>query len=104
MNKRLIAAAAALLVGCEGMPVKMGSDGPPPAGGGRQLTAQSCGFQLLLFIPIATNSRQYRAYNGILAQAAGDYVTDVQVTEQWYWAGGGTVYCTIIDAKAIRRV
>ena len=102
--KRLLAALLALvLVACEGVPVRLGSEGPTPAGSDRQLSAQACGFQLLLFIPIVTNNRLERAYRQIRQQALGDYITDVRVTEQWTYALVGTVYCTIVEARVISK-
>ena len=103
MKRLVMATLAASLVACEGVPVRMGSEGPPPAGNARELTARACGYQLLFLIPIAINGRQYNAYRKIVAQAGRDYITDVRVTEEWYWGFAGTVYCTNIDAKAIGR-
>lgn len=105
MRRAVASAVAALLAACEGIPVQLGSpvEGPPPTGQSRELTARSCGFQLLYVIPIAINERLERAYAGIRRQAQDDYITDVRVTEEWTYAFVGTVYCTTIDAKAIRR-
>jgi len=105
MKRAIALAVAVLLAACEGNPVRLGSpvEGPPPTGQSREVTAQSCGFQLLYFIPIAINTRVERAYAGIQRQVLGEYVTDVRVTEQWTYAFVGTIYCTTIDARAIRQ-
>jgi hypothetical protein len=103
-NKRLtMAAAGLLLAACAGAPVSLGSrvSGPVPSGPARDLTAEACGFQLLLFIPIAINSRMARAYLQIQAQAAGDFITDVKVREEWTYGFVGTLYCTTLQARAI---
>lgn len=99
-----VAAAAALMAGCAGTPVSLGSrvSGPVPSGAERTITAEACGFQLLLFIPISINGRMERAYGSLQAQAAGDFITDVQVQESWGWGFVGTSYCTTLQAKAIR--
>jgi hypothetical protein len=89
---------------CTGTPVNMGSRGAIPAvnaADARTITSEACGFQLLLFIPIALNSRAERAYKDLEAQAAGDFITDVQVQERWSWGFVGTSYCTVIQAKAV---
>ena len=95
---------AALLGACAGTPVSVGSrvSGPVPSGTERTITAEACGFQLLLFIPISINNRMERAYSSLQAQAAGDFITDVQVQESWGWRFVGTSYCTTLQAKAIR--
>jgi len=99
-----IAAAVALITGCAGTPVSLGTrvSGPVPTGPERSITAEACGFQLLLFIPISINGRMERAYRQIEAQAAGDFITDVKVQEQWTYGLVGTLYCTTLQARAIR--
>src|SRR5205823_11702689 len=86
---------AGLLTACAGTPVALGSraDGPVPTGIERTITAEACGFQLLLFIPISVNSRAARAYQQLQAQAGGDYITNVQVQERWTYGVVGTQYC-----------
>ena len=97
------------LVGCSGTPIKLGSanqyigQGEIDASTGRSIKASASGFQLLLFIPININDRQERAYQSLLAQAGGDYVTNVAVNESWIWAFLGTVYKTTLTATAYRR-
>jgi hypothetical protein len=96
--------AATLLAACAGTPVSLGTRvaGPIPAGIERTITAEACGFQLLLFIPIQINNRAQRAYQVLEAQAGGDFITDVQVEESWTYAFVGTSYCTGLRAKAVR--
>lgn len=67
---------------------------------GRQISGESCGFQLLLLIPIKTNGREARAYTELLAQARGDYITDIQIEERWFYGFVGTGYCTKLTAMA----
>jgi len=100
----LIVAAALLAGACTGTPVRLGSpsDQPLPTGAARDISASACGFQLLLLIPIQTNNRLTRAYRALSAQAAGDYITDVEVQEEWGYRFVGTQYCTHLRAKAIR--
>jgi len=105
MKKQLaIIAAATLLGACAGTPVSLGTrvSGSKPVGVERVITAEACGFQLLLFIPISINDRMERAYGSLQAQAAGDFITDVQVQESWGWRFVGTSYCTTLQAKAVR--
>jgi hypothetical protein len=92
----------AMLSACSGAPVQLGPelnvkyDSTQP----RQISADSCGFQLLLVIPIDINGRALRAYERLKAQAQDSYITDVKVTERWYYALVGTVYCTEMQALA----
>ncbi len=99
-----IIAAAALIVGCAGTPVSLGTrvSGSVPIGPERSITAKACGFQLFLFIPISINSRMERAYRQLEERAAGDFITDVKVQEKWTYGFVGTTYCTILQARAIR--
>lgn len=89
-------------VGCSSVPVKI--DSIPKRSidttKGRVLTAQACGFQLFLLIPIMINGRQARAYHDLLMNAGGDYVTDVKVKERWIYGFVGTAYCTELQATA----
>jgi hypothetical protein len=97
--------AAALLTGCAGTPVQLGtrSSVPMPTNGvERSISAEACGFQLLLLIPINTNDRMASAYRSLVAQAGNDYITDVQIQERWGYRFVGTSYCTALTAKAIR--
>jgi len=106
-NRRLATiAATAFLVGCAGTPVQLGtrtSVPTPIAGVARPISAEACGFQLLLLIPINTNDRMATAYRSLVAQAGSDYITDVQIQERWgYWLVG-TSYCTTLKARAIKN-
>lgn len=95
-------AGVALLSACTGVPVQLGPaiavkyDATKP----RQVSAEACGFQLLLLIPIATNARAERAYAALKAQAGEDYIADLKVTERWTYAFVGTIYCTAMEATA----
>lgn len=99
----LLGTVLALLAGCAGQAVQLGSrvSGPIPKGQSRVITAEACGFQLLLFIPIAINGRMASAYAELERQAAGDFITDVEVQESWGYRFVGTQYCTELRAKAI---
>lgn len=95
----LVAVACAA---CSGTPVQMGSSSAvTTAGETRTISAQACGFQLLLLIPIALNSRAERAYEALTVRANGDPITDVQVQERWIYGFVGTTYCTDLRAKAV---
>lgn len=102
--KSILVAASLLgiLAACSSPTVRMGDE--PPAdidrAAGRPISASACGYQLVGLIPIASNSRQQRAYDSLQQQAGGDFVGDVVLTEEWYYGVVGTVYCTQLDAKA----
>lgn len=106
LSNRLVAVAAiaALLAGCAGTPVALGSrvSGSVPTGESRVITAEACGFQLFLLIPIAVNGRMASAYSQLEAKAGGDFITDVEVQEKWTYGFVGTSYCTELRAKAIK--
>lgn len=104
-----IAAVSLLLTACSGAPIKIG-EANQYAGAtnidtyrGRNISATASGFQLLLFIPISVNSRHERAWKALLAQAGGDYVTNVKINESWTYGFVGTVYRTTLEATAYPR-
>lgn len=97
--------ALALLTACSGAPTRLGSTTAEPArdvdfSKGRAIEAEACGFQLLLFIPIAINGRMANANTDLVAAAHGDYISDVKITESWKYAFVGTLYCTKLSATA----
>lgn len=91
--------------GCAGKSVALGSS--PGVSydrtQGRTVSGSASGFQLLLLIPININDRHERAYESLLAAAAGDVVTDVRVQESWTYALIGTVYKVQMDAMVYPR-
>ena len=99
----VVSALIASVSACVGSSVQLGNTvtGPAPSGPAREITSSACGFQLLLLIPININDRMQRAYVGLQAQAAGDYITDVEIQETWGYRFIGTSYCTNMRAKAI---
>jgi hypothetical protein len=101
----LAATTLALLAGCAGTPVSLGTPvvaGKIPTGESRSISAEACGFQLFLLIPIGINGRLESAYSALQAQAGGDFITDVEVQERWSYGFVGTRYCTELRAKAVR--
>ncbi len=89
-------------VSCVGTPVTFKSlvDQKYDINKSRTITADACGFQLLLLIPIRVNDRAERAYSSLIAQAQYEHVTDIKVKETWNYAFVGTVYCTVLEATA----
>jgi len=69
----------------------------------REITASACGFQLVQLLPLGTADRQERAYRELVEKAKGDYVGDIEMTEDWYYGVIGSVYCTAYKAKAYGR-
>jgi len=101
-----LAIASLLLAACSGTPIKTGAANEQidiasvDFSKGRKITASAAGFQLLLLIPININDRHERAFQTLLGQAGGDYVTDIKIDESWTYAFVGTVYKTTIEAMA----
>lgn len=93
--------AALLLTGCVGRTVEMGPANVPAHTSAIPVTGEACGFQLLIGIPIRTNSRLWRAYEDLKANAEGAVITDVKMQETWMYALVGTIYCTRLQAKAV---
>lgn len=99
------AGASLFLSGCAGSPVTLNSF---PASdiilsSGRPISAEACGFQLLLFIPININSRLERAFNELQISASNHNIANLNIEESWTYAFIGTVYCTRLNAIAYQR-
>lgn len=90
--------------GCAGKPITFKSVDPKQyedvKDKGREINASASGFQLLYFIPLGINDRHQSAYGQLMAEANGDYVTDVKIKESWTYGFVGTVYTTTITATA----
>jgi len=99
----LVLATAVVLASCEGTPVRLSQSTDMTQGQrydmskGRTVTAEGCGFQLWLFIPIVTNQRAEIAFRKLKAQAGNGYLTDIRVQETWTYAFVGTLYCTVLE-------
>jgi|WetSurMetagenome_2_1015567.scaffolds.fasta_scaffold1308323_1 hypothetical protein len=96
---------AICLAACTSPLLRISGEAPPDIdrSQGRPISASACGFQLIQLIPISTNGRQVAAYEALKSQAEGAFIGDVVVTEKWYYAVIGSVYCTQYDAKAYPR-
>jgi hypothetical protein len=103
---RLLAAGAALgMAGCISGPVELGS---PPSSAydmsrPRTLSSSSCGFILFAVLPLNLHNGVQRANEALLAQASGDYVTDVKIGSSWVYAFVGTVHCVQMQALAFPK-
>ncbi|EPG64082.1 hypothetical protein ACE5IS_18600 [Leptospira wolffii] len=64
--------------------------------------SESCGFQLFFFIPISTNGRQQTAMAKLQVQAYGGTLSDIKMTESWFYGLVGTGYCTKFSAIVSR--
>lgn len=82
---------------CTGHLVKIAPQPPTQYATTTTGRGSACGFNLLGLIPIAVNDRAQRAYDAALKNCGGAGLTDVKVTERWYWAYVGNVYCTDIE-------
>lgn len=101
----LIVATSLLLSGCTGTPITLKSF---PATeivqtSSRPISAEACGFQLFLFIPININSRLESAFQDLQQQAGNDKIANLSIEEYWRYAYIGTLYCTKLDAIAYQK-
>jgi len=101
----LILVAGTILSACNSVPVQLGPQGDEKydVTKPRMVSAEACGFQLLLLIPIATNARAERALAALKRQGGEDYIADIKVQEKWTYAFVGTMYCTYMEATAYPR-
>jgi len=83
-----------LCAACTGHMAKIAPEPPSRYATTTTGRGSACGVNLFGFIPIAVNSRAQRAYDAALRSARGTGLTDVTVTERWYWAYVATVFCT----------
>lgn len=101
----LLAVACLTLSGCAGSPVALKSF---PANdivqtSNRTISAEACGFQLLLLIPISINSRLERAFKELQEKAGHDQIANLSIEEYWRYAFVGTTYCTRLEAIAYQK-
>lgn len=104
-KQSILISSLVVLTACNGTPARLGSttvDAPQNVdfSKGRPISAHACGFQLLSFIPIAINRRMQNANEDLIAQASGDYISEVKITESWKYAFVGTVFCTELSAMS----
>ena len=102
----LFAGASLLLSGCVGGPVTLKSFPATDVvvASGRPISADACGFQLLLLLPLGVNSRLERAFEELQEKAGNDQIANLTIEENWGYGFVGTVYCTKLQAKAYQRV
>lgn len=100
----LLAGLILVLSGCAGTPINVRSvsAGEVADNRGRHISAESCGFQLFMVIPISINSRLERAFVQLQREAAGDKIANLSIEEYWRYAFIGTTHCTRLDAIAYR--
>ena len=93
----LLMTLATLCAACTGPLTKIAPQ--PPAQYSMTTTGRgsACGFNLFGVIPIAVNDRGQRAYGQALKTSGGTGLTDVKVTERWYYAYVGNIFCTEIE-------
>ena len=99
MRRARIALSTLVIVAaaCTGPLVKVAPEPPTQYVTTTSGQGSACGFSLFGVIPIAVNDRAQRAYDEALKASGGTGLTDVNVTERWYWAYIGVVFCTDID-------
>lgn len=75
-------------VACQSSPVKFPSAAIGPSEKALGATSgSSVGIILMGFIPIKQNSRFENAYMEAVQNGGGTRLTDVVISEQWFWAG-----------------
>lgn len=98
----MIAMMTMSFTGCAGTPITFKSVDPKSYANlkdqGRNIKGQASGFMLLFLIAININNRHESAYGQLLAQASGEYITDIKIEESWTYALVGTLYTTTITA------
>ena len=62
----------------------------------------STGFMLFQFIPINQNKRFESAYKHALNNSMGTRLTDVTISERWFWAYVGNGYIFKVQGTAVR--
>src|SRR5574342_704992 len=103
-----VLAIAALLAGCESVPVNVAPAPPPKFERLGAASGEACGSLGILFnyayvIPIGLNDRVERAYQRAVASVPGaTALINVTYEEDWYWWFIGTARCVTVSGEAIR--
>lgn len=102
----ILSVATLFIYGCSGSPISVKSVVAKDVdlSSSRQISAEGCGFQLLLFIPIKINSRLERAFEEINQRAGNDLIANLSIEETWTYGFVGTMYCTTLRATAYQKV
>lgn len=102
----ILAGAALFVCGCTGNPISVKSATAKDVvmASGRPISAEGCGFQLLLFIPIQINTRLQRAFDDLNQKAGKDMIANLSIEEDWTYGLVGTLYCTKLKATAYQKL
>lgn len=102
----ILSVATLFICGCSGSPISVKSVTAKDIdlNSSRQISAEGCGFQLLLFIPIKINSRLERAFEELNQKAGKDMIANLSIEEDWTYGLVGTMYCTTLRATAYQKV
>jgi len=102
MRRLILTALAMMVMGCTSMPMTFPTTLSKDLDltRGREIRGESCGFQLLMVIPININDRYETAYNQLMSAAGNDKIANLSIEEKWFYAYFGTGYCTLLKATA----
>ncbi len=64
-------------------------------------SADSLGLMLFWFIPIRQNERFVNAYNQAVRSAGGTRLTDVTISERWWWGAVINGYIFKVEGTAV---
>ena len=96
-RRAILLTLSTLSAGCTGPLAKIAPQPPTHYATTATGRGSACGLNLFGVFPIAVNDRAQRAYDEALTASGGTGLTDVKVTERWYYAYVGDVFCTDVE-------
>jgi hypothetical protein len=63
--------------------------------------SRSTGFMLFNFIPINQNDRFQKAYGSVVAKSGGTRLTDVTISERWFWTPVGNGFSFRVQGEGV---
>lgn len=103
MKKILILLLLLSFVACGVKPMKL----PTPQADSRDIVGHCSytdgGFMLLWMIPINVNERLERAYYKCMNSISAESLTNIAVTDRWYFTPLGNAQVTTVEGDGVRR-
>lgn len=91
-----------MTVACQSSHVRIPGDpiGPNERSIGA-VESRSTGFMLLNVIPINQNDRFEKAYDRAVAKSGGTRLTDVTISERWFWTPAGNGFSFRVQGEGV---
>mgnify|MGYP005610902845 CR=1 FL=1 len=98
----LALALISLISSCSSLPKRIGAEPNRPYKVVGKGSGKATGIMLFQVIPIGQNTKLSRAYDVAVKQSGGDDLTNVTITENWFYAVVLNGYKTKVEGDVIK--